>query len=483
MPRGLSASSDSVPTGIRDDPIVLRRRDPDDRPTREARHGSGSYDAPVRFEVLGPLRVVAPVGTGGGPQPGPERPLGGPKQRLVIALLLAEPNTTVSVERLIDGLWGEAPPESARHTLQSYVSELRKTLGDVIERDGQGYAIRVDRDALDALELEDRLSEARSRLDREPEVAVAELDAALALWRGRPFEDHPDQPSLQAEALRLEELRLAAIEAQCTARLSLGEHARVVADLERLTRQHPYREELRALQMLALYRSGRQADALRAFQATREVLAEELGIDPSPRLRRLEEQILLQDPDLDPSQPASAPSPSAARTENPYMGLRAFREADSTRFFGQDRLIHILAQRVDHDAVFTAVVGPSGSGKSSAVQAGLIPLLRRDAPEVLIASMQPGAQPFAELEAALNRCSPGEPRATLTQLRASEDGLLVAATALIRDEAQKLLLVVDQFEELFTLVEPEEAVGVPRGPPERGGGPVPAGARARHHAG
>ena len=284
---------------------MLRRRDPDGRRVSEAGGGPDSYDALVRFEVLGPLRVVAPVGTGGGTQPGPDRPLGGPKQRLVVALLLAEPNTTVSVERLIDGLWGESPPESARHTLQSYVSELRKTLGDVIERDGQGYAIRVDRNALDALELEDRLSEARARLDREPEVAVAELDAALALWRGRPFEDHPDHPSLQAEAVRLEELRLAAIEAQCKARLALGEHQRVVADLERLTREHPYREELRALQMLALYRSGRQADALRAFQATREILAEELGIDPSPRLRRLEEQILLQDPDLDPSQPAA----------------------------------------------------------------------------------------------------------------------------------------------------------------------------------
>ena len=288
-------------------------------------------------------------------------------------------------------------------------------------------------------------------------MAVAELDAALALWRGRPFEDHPDHPSLQAEALRLEELRLAAIEAQCKARLALGEHQRVVADLERLTREHPYREELRALQMLALYRSGRQADALRAFQATREILAEELGIDPSPRLRRLEEQILLQDPDLDPSQPAASPSPSAARTENPYMGLRAFRESDSSRFFGQDRLVHALARRMDHGAVFTAVVGPSGSGKSSAVQAGLIPHLRREAPHLLIASMQPGAQPFAELEAALNRCSADRVGPSITQLRASEDGFLDAVHELLDDDAQSLLLVVDQFEEVFTLVEPDEA--------------------------
>ena len=204
--------------------------------------------------------------------------------------------------------------------------------------------------------------------------------------------------------MRLEELRLAAIEAQCNARLALGEHAAVVADLERLTREHPYREELRALQMLALYRSGRQADALRAFQATREVLAEELGIDPSPRLRRLEEQILLQDPDLDPSQPASAPSPSRRPVGEPIHGAAGLSRGGRSAVLRAGPARRHPGARVDHGAVFTAVVGPSGSGKSSAVQAGLIPRLRRDAPHVRIATMQPGAQPFAELEAALSRC-------------------------------------------------------------------------------
>jgi basic membrane lipoprotein Med (substrate-binding protein (PBP1-ABC) superfamily)/DNA-binding SARP family transcriptional activator len=411
----------------------------------------------VRFEVLGPLRVTAPVAPGGATRSRTERPLGGPKQRLVIALLLAEPNSTVSVERLIDGIWGETPPETARHTLQSYVSELRKALGEMIERDGSGYVIRVDRTSLDALELEDRVSEARLRLEHEPDAAAMELEAALALWRGRPFEDHPDHASLQAEAVRLEELRLEAIEALGHTRLALGQPARVVTDLERITREHPYREELRALQMLALYRSGRQADALRAFQATRQVLADELGIDPSPRLRRLEEQILLQDPDLDPTGPATAAKPSDARLENPYMGLRAFRESDAVRFFGRDALVAVLGQRVDGGATFTAVVGPSGSGKSSAVQAGLIPCLRRDAPHLRIVTMQPGVQPFAELQAALARDVPRPVDPSLSELRASTHGIRDAIAARLDADPERLLLVVDQFEELFTLADPDEA--------------------------
>ena len=144
--RGSCCGSDSFPTAIREALHVRRSKDPSDRGGPRSPLPESPYDASVRFEVLGPLRALAPVGAGIGAPAGRERSLGGPKQRLVLALLLAEPNTTVSVERLIDGVWGEAPPGSARHTLQSYVSELRKSVGDVIERDGTGYAIRVDRD-------------------------------------------------------------------------------------------------------------------------------------------------------------------------------------------------------------------------------------------------------------------------------------------------------------------------------------------------
>ena len=320
----------------------------------------------------------------------------------MLALLLAQPNTIVSVDRLIDGVWGASPPDSARHTLQSYVSELRKSLGEVIERDGTGYSVRVDQRGLDSLEFEARVSEARTRLDRDPAGAVVDLDAALALWRGRPFEDFPDHADLQADAARLEELRLVALESALTARLALGDHVTAAVELERLAREHPYREELRALQMLALYRSGRQADALRAFQAMRTVLADELGIDPSPRLRRLEEQILLQDPDLDLARPATPERPASSdRVENPYLGLRPFREPDASRFFGRDQLVDQLAERVTSRAPFTAVVGPSGSGKSSAVQAGLLPRVRDDIREAVIAVVQPGLHPFAELDGVL----------------------------------------------------------------------------------
>jgi basic membrane lipoprotein Med (substrate-binding protein (PBP1-ABC) superfamily) len=292
----------------------------------------------------------------------------------------------------------------------------------------------------------------------DPGGAAAELEAALGLWRGPAFDDFADQPSLQIEAARLEELRLAVVEELMQARLSAGQPADVIVELERLTRNHPYREEFRALHMLALYRAGRQADALRAYQATRDVLSEELGILPSPRLRRLEEQILLQDPDLDPAPGRSGVvSPSNRWLENPYLGLRAFREADHARFFGQDQLVERLVARVVGETRFTAVVGPSGSGKSSAVQAGLVPSLRRDHPEVLVAQMQPGAQPYSALEAALGQL-PGVDQRSFAQLLAQgAGGLLECVEAMLGDGSSQLLLVVDQFEELFTMVDHAEA--------------------------
>jgi basic membrane lipoprotein Med (substrate-binding protein (PBP1-ABC) superfamily)/DNA-binding SARP family transcriptional activator len=410
----------------------------------------------VRFEVLGPTRVVAAVGTRGADDIDAARALGGPKQRLVLAVLLAEPNRVVSVDRLVDGLWGDDPPESARHTIQSYVSELRKLLGPAIESAGAGYRVRVDRDSLDTLDFETGVAEGRSRAETDPDGAADEIEEALGLWRGAPFDDLGTQPALQAESARLEELHLVAIETLMAIRLAAGRHSEVIAELERLTRDHPYREEFRALHMVALYRCGRQAEALRAFRVTRDVLAEELGIMPSPRLRRLEEQILLQDPDLDPPAGAASRAESDRWVENPYLGLRPFREADHGRFFGQELLVDRLVARATGDATFTAVVGPSGSGKSSVVQAGLIPRLRRDHPGVAIVLMQPGAQPFRALGAALGEVS-GVATHEVMSMLGRPDGLACCARELLRGGLDRLVVVIDQFEELFTMVDDTDA--------------------------
>ena len=362
-----------------------------------------SYDGRVRFEVLGRLRAIDGDDRSGGEGAGLR--LGGARQQLVLAMLLAEANTVVSTDTLVDGLWGDSPPSAARHTVQGYVSELRKLLGPVIEREGTGYVVRVDESSLDSLEFESLLERGRSQLADDPGAAANVLRAALQLWRGPPFTALDDTGVLEAERTRLEELHLLALEDRATADLALGRHREIAAELDALSREHPYREGLRAQHMLALYRSGRQAEALRAFQWTRDLLVEELGIEPSPSLRQMEEQILVQDPALDlVSQTNGDSSGPSGLVDNPYKGLRAFTEADADIFFGRDELIAKLSSVVEGDAGLTAVVGPSGSGKSSLVQAGLIPALR-DRPDAVwvIAIMRPGAYPFTELEAALGR--------------------------------------------------------------------------------
>jgi basic membrane lipoprotein Med (substrate-binding protein (PBP1-ABC) superfamily)/DNA-binding SARP family transcriptional activator len=429
-------------------------------PVSSTGFGTHAYHGSMRFEVLGSMRVVVAVSANSGPRtrgtpPTASEPsLGGPKQRFVLARLLAEPNRVVSVDRIVDGLWGDDPPESARHTVQGYVSELRKAVGSLIERNGAGYLVRASPDTLDSLDFEMRVTAARALAPTDPAGAADALAEALALWRGAAFAEFHDG-ALQAEAARLEELRLAATEELMQARLDAGQHGDVIAELDRLTREHPYREELRALHMVALYRSGRQADALRAYRTTRTVLDDDLGIVPSPRLRRLEEQILLQDPELDLAATGrSSPSATDRHVENPYLGLRAFREADHARFFGQDQLVDRLVARVLGEERFTAVVGPSGSGKSSVVQAGVVPRIRDARPDVLVAQMQPGAHPFEALDAALGEL-PEFDRSELDPSLADDRDMNL--DVLPAGGERPLLLVVDQFEELFTTVDGSEA--------------------------
>ena len=244
----------------------------------------------VEYRVLGPVTAV---------QDGVARALGGPRQRMVLAVLLASANRVVSQDALIEAVWAGEPPEAAKAALHSYVSLLRKELGGEILREGNGYRVVVAQDALDAFLFERLVAGARDAVATDPGVALATLREALGLWQGSPYGDLGSAPALVAEVSRLDELRLLAVEHRIDADLTLGNHAAVIGELEALIREQPYRERLRALQMLALYRSGRQAEALRAYQRARTLLGEELGIEPSPELRDLEQRILEQDPTLD----------------------------------------------------------------------------------------------------------------------------------------------------------------------------------------
>jgi WD40 repeat protein/DNA-binding SARP family transcriptional activator/tRNA A-37 threonylcarbamoyl transferase component Bud32 len=658
----------------------------------------------MRFQVLGPLEAW---------EGGRRLALGGPKQRLVLAHLLLRANQVVSADRLIDQVWGEEPPEAARSALQAYVSRLRRPLGpERLQGRPPGYLLGAAPDEVDVLRFEDLVGQARRRAAAEPWAAVRLLDEALALWRGPALADLAAEPSLGPELARLEELRLAASEERIEALLVLGRHGEVAADLEQLTKQYPLRERLWGQRLLALYRSGRQAEALAAYQQARQTLAEELGIDPSPALQRLHEQILRQDtalelqgeplrgyrlleqvgqgafgivyralqpqvgrevavksirpvladhpefirrfeaeaqlvarlehphivpvydwwrgpdgahlvmqflhggslkdtlargplepdaagriidqvtaalgaahrqgvvhgdvrpgnilldeegnaylsdfgiamevaagelaardggggsfaaylapeellgrpvtprtdvyslglvlielltgrhpsvgdlrPDLpegiyevvgratakDPDErfadalelaaalsdllrtaPAGPAATAAVEPRNPYKGLRPFQEADAADFFGRARATQQLLARLaepGRQARLLAVVGPSGSGKSSLVRAGLLPALRDGAMPGsagwFVVELLPGAHPFEELEAALLRIAVNPPASLLRQLERDEHGLRWAAERVLPAGDAELLVVIDQFEELFTLVDDE----------------------------
>ena len=246
------------------------------------------------FRILGALEARAN---------GSRLPLGGPKQRALLAMLLLEANEVVSRDRLIDGLWGESPPPTASHTLDSYVSRLRKTLADdgarLITRP-PGYLLRTGPGELDLDRFERLAADGARALDAgEHELAARKLREAESLWRGRPLADVEYEPFAQAHVQRLEELALEATEQRVDAELTLGHCNGLIAELEALVARHPLRERLRGQLMLALYRAGRQADALAAFRDGRVLLREELGLEPSPHLQELELAMLKQDPALE----------------------------------------------------------------------------------------------------------------------------------------------------------------------------------------
>lgn len=664
-------------------------------------------DVQVRLRVLGPVEASAA---------GRTLDLGGPKPRLVLALLVLEPNRTIPADRLIDALWSDDRPADPRAALQVKVSNLRRVLETVdvgIVYANGGYAARVEPEAVDAHRFVELVGTGTRAVPVDPRGAAMILRDALGLWRGRPFGDLADEPALAPEVARLEETRLRALELRIRADLAVGEHERTIDELHRLTAEHPLREGFLQLLMVALYRDGRQADALAAYDQAATVLRDELGLDPSPPVRQLHAKVLRQDASLearslrggdgddaerslrgyrllepvgsghlgtihrarqpgsdqlvaveviqgevvdrpgfvqrfaaatecvaqldhphlarledawrepgeaclvsewvsgetlqtargdggwppervvdlvaglagaldhahhhgvtasdlslrdvvvdrdgraiitglagfalreavpeqqgDPGRqadrgngarpdvlrlaraafelltghPAGVASAGTGRSgsadaapplpplggirpdvpaavgaaladalseesggftsagefadtlrvatrggaggasdaptvRNPYKGLQAFREGDAGDYFGREALVDRLKRRLDADSL--VLVGPSGSGKSSLVRAGLIPKLRAD--QWFTARMQPGEWPVAELERALTEIATCDPQAVARSLRVGDGGLLLAVEAALEGDRSRLLLFVDQFEELYTL--------------------------------
>jgi DNA-binding SARP family transcriptional activator/basic membrane lipoprotein Med (substrate-binding protein (PBP1-ABC) superfamily) len=251
----------------------------------------------LQFRVLGPLEALAD---------GEAVPLGGAKQRAVLAMLLLHANEIVSVEQLIDEVWGDAPPQAAPHSLEAYVSRLRRVLagrGPAIVRRGAGYSLElddatlVDEHVFTRLLEEASLAAAESNYERVSGLAVE----ALALWRGPAFADVTLGPAGKAAAQRLEELRLRALEQHVDAELALGRHQELVGELQVAVGENPFRERFVAQLMLALYRSGRHADALELYERTRTAMGEDLGLQPSAALQQLSAQMVRQEPELSQS--------------------------------------------------------------------------------------------------------------------------------------------------------------------------------------
>jgi predicted ATPase/DNA-binding SARP family transcriptional activator len=296
------------------------------------------------FGVLGPLEASVD---------GTPVSLGRPQQRAVLAILLLLPNRPVSTDRLIELLWPEKPPGKPQTAVQGYISSLRKLLGrETIETAGGGYQLRAEPEQLDLGRFERLLREGREALAGEnPSRAEQLLEDALALWRGPALADFAYEPWAESEVGRLEELRLVAQEELIAARLTLGQHAELVGELEVLVVEQPLRERPRAQLMLALYRSGRQAEALDQYRRAREQFSEELGIDPGPELRLLHKQILNQDSALDTSRSLARTPGNLPQSPNPLIGRD--RELDD---------LQTLLER--EDVRLLTLTGPGGTGKT-----------------------------------------------------------------------------------------------------------------------
>lgn len=359
------------------------------------------------------------------------------RDRAVLQALAASRGSVLSADRLADAVWGDQPPASWTKNIQQCVMRLRRVLGeDAITTHPQGYRLAVDGDDLDAGRFERLVDRARDLLALgEVDRARFALDDALSLWRGTALPDLVDWDTGQIEAERLTGLRLDAEELRLDCALRDGEHAEVLPELAASVKEQPLRERRWALLALAQYRCGRQAEALQTLRQVRGVLARELGLDPGPELVALETAILQQDPAL-----LVEAKHREGSDRCPYQGLVPYDVDDSEAFFGREADVAVCLRRLDQTGA-VVVVGPSGSGKSSLVRAGVAAALQEGGRKVHVVT--PGAQPMAALaavrpsdvvvvdqcEEAVTLCADLEERAAFFDALADHDGLVVALRA------------------------------------------------------
>ena len=373
--------------------------------------------------------------------------LGGERQRALLALLVVHANALVRTEQLVDQLLGEELSEQALNTARVAVSRLRRLLEDgdgagvLVTRAG-GYVLNAGPEQLDVVRFERLLADGRGLLAQgDAASAAARLREALALWRGPPLADLALLEFAQPEIRRLGELRLLAVTERIDADLTLGADSELIPELEGLVASDPLQERLRAQLMLALYRAGRQAEALEVYRQVSELLRGELGLEPSRGLKELERQVLRQDRALElaPGAVTTAASATEERAVCPYKGLASFDRSDAEYFCGRERIVSDLVARLA-ESTLVGIVGPSGIGKSSLLRAGLL--------SALGAGALPGSASWRQL-----LVRPGErPCAELARALGGEELDVVLAGLTPGD---RLVVAVDQLEELFTVCEDE----------------------------
>ena len=347
---------------------------------------SGPVDSrSVRIGILGPLELdegSAKLGS---------------RDRIVLAALAMSPGELFTPEQLADAVWGDDPPASWSKNLQGCISRLRKLLGpDTIETSTHGYRLRVAGESVDSVEFTRAARRARELLTLgESEHARYVAGEALTLWRGRPLDELEHWESGRVEAHRLSALRSELEETVIEASLAAGHHEEVLAQAAAMVEAEPLREHRWALLAQAQYQAGRQMEALRTLRRIQVVLQRELGLDRGPDLVALEQAILRQDPEL------TVDAALEARADvSPYPGLAAYGEADTESFVGREEETNICLERLISVRLL-AIVGPSGSGKSSLLRAGVAAALRRGGSHVVV--ITPGRHPMETLTAAAKR--------------------------------------------------------------------------------